>query len=66
MYPNVRAEFARRGLTLEVVSEKLSIATSTLSAKLRKTGVSLKEAKQIKEILGTDMSIEELFEEACE
>lgn len=65
MYPNVRAEFARRGLTLEVVSEKLNISISTLSLKMNKGGFTLKEAKQIKEILNTDIPLEELFEEAC-
>lgn len=64
MYPNVRAEFARLGLTLEDVSKALGVSIGTVSIKLRKGGFTLDEAKAIKSLIGTDMSIEELFEEA--
>lgn len=68
MYPNVRAEFARAGLTLESVAKELGISVGTLSVKLQgKFNVSLNEAKKIKEIIkrktGRDIPIEELFEE---
>ena len=65
MYPNLKAEFARRGFTLEMVAKRLGVALSTLSQKLR--GVypfTLNEAKKLKEILETDLPLEVLFEEA--
>ena len=64
MYPTLKAEFARRGLTLQMVADRLGIGVSTLSSKIRNGGFTLKEAKQIKEILETDIPIEVLFEEA--
>lgn len=66
MYPNVKAEFARRGLTLQTVADRMGISVSTLSTKMRFGGFTLKEAKQIKEILEVETPIEELFEEASE
>ena len=63
MYPNVRAEFARKKLTLEAVSEQMGITIGTLSAKLRGLyPLTLNEAKKIKEIIGTNMTIDDLFE----
>ena len=64
MYPNVKAEFARKNLNLSTVADKMGISVSTLSVKMRNGGFTLNEAKQIKEILETDISIEELFKEA--
>lgn len=65
MYPNVRAEMARRGLTLEPIARELDVTVSTLSLKLTgKYPVTLKEAKKIKEVLKTDIPLEILFEEA--
>lgn len=64
MYPNVKAEFARKGLTLQMVADRMGISVSTLSTKIRNGGFTLKEAKQIKEILEVNTPIEELFEEA--
>ena len=64
MYPNVRAELARKNLTLTMVSEKLNISLSTLSTQLKKGTITLKMARQIKELLETEMSLEELFTEA--
>lgn len=65
MYPNVKAEIARRGLTLEKISGIMGISISTLSGKLNgKYPFSLNEAKTVKTILGVDMPLEELFREA--
>ena len=66
MYLNLKGEIARKGWSFTVLCEKLSMATSTFSTKMKNGSFTLKEAKQIKEILGSDMSIEELFKEACE
>ena len=68
MYPNFRAECARKKLTLEKIVEELrkrgyKISVSHLSQKLAgKYPITLKEAKDLKEIIETDLSIEELFE----
>ena len=70
MYPNVKAEFARKDLTLEKVVAELkkrgiSMTIATLSQKLNgKYPITLDEAKAIKEITGADIPLEILFEEA--
>lgn len=65
MYPNVRAELARKGLTQEKVAERMGIADGTLSGKLNgRYQFTLNEARRLKEILETDIPIEELFKEA--
>jgi len=68
MYPNFRAECARKKLTLEKIVEELrkrgyKISVSHLSQKLTgKYPISLTEAKDLKEIVETDLTLEELFE----
>lgn len=70
MYPNVRAEMARKNLTQSDVVNELrkrgfSMVVPTFSAKMnKKFNFTFKEAVAIKEILGTDLPLEELFEEA--
>jgi hypothetical protein len=70
MYPNIRAEIARKNLTLADIVKELRkrgfrMTVPTLSQKLnKKFEFTLKEAKALKEILGTDIPIDELFEEA--
>lgn len=65
MYPNLKAEIARKMWSATVICEKLNMATSTFSTKMKNGTFTLREAKEIKKILETEMSIEELFEEAC-
>ena len=71
MYSNLRAEIARKNLTLEKMVEKLkergfNISVSMLSQKLNgKYEIYLKEAKALKEIVETDLPLDVLFEEAC-
>lgn len=70
MYPNFNAEYARKNFTLEKFVEELkkrgvSMTVSTLS--LKKTGkfpITLDEAKVFKEIVETNLPLDELFEEA--
>ena len=73
MYGNLKAEFARKGLTLEKVVAELSkrdikMRVATLSMKLNKQNkkfdFTLNEAVALKSILGVDTPIEELFKEA--
>lgn len=64
MYKNVKAEFARKGLTLELVAKELGITISTLSQKMNgKYPFTLNEAKAIKNVLEVDIPLEILFEE---
>lgn len=70
MYPNVRAEMVRRNLTQKDVVNELqkrgfTMVVPTFSAKLnKKYEFTFAEAVAIKKILGTEMSLEELFKEA--
>ena len=65
MYPNVRAEMARNKITQEEIAKHLDRALTTISLKLSgQYPITLTEAKKIKELLGCDMSLEELFKEA--
>lgn len=71
MYPNLKAEFARRNLTLERIVEKMkskdeekAMSIGTLSGKMRgQYPFTYDEAVFIKnDILETDIPLEELFE----
>lgn len=70
MYPNVRAEFARKNLTLAKAVEELeklgiNMNVTTLSLKLNgKYPFTFNEAKAIKAITGAEIPLEKLFEEA--
>lgn len=72
MYPNLNAEFARKGLTLEKAVEELdkrgiTMSVTTLSQKKNgKYPITLDEAKALKDITGADITLEELFEERVE
>lgn len=62
MYPNLRAELARKGWTNGKLAELLDMAPSNLSPKLNgKFDFTLSEARKIKNLLGVEMSIDELF-----
>ncbi len=66
MYPNLKAEFTRRGLIYEDVAPAIGVTVPTFSQKMTgKYPFTLNEAKTIqREVLKTDLSIEYLFEEA--
>lgn len=62
MFRNLEAELARSGLNKRDVALKLGCTPSTLSLKLNgKAPLSLLEAAKIKQIIGVDMALEELF-----
>ena len=66
MYPNLRAELARRGMTIKQLNKEMrkteKIAESTLFHKMTgKSEFTLAEAMQIKGILDTGLPIEVLF-----
>ena len=64
MYSNLRAEIARKNLTLEKIVEELKkrnikMTVAMLSLKLNgKYEIYLKEAKALKEIVETDLPID--------
>ncbi len=62
MYENLRAEIARKNMTLVDLSTATGIRYQTLSEKLRgNSQFTVKEAKAIKSALAVDMPIDELF-----
>lgn len=62
MFRNLNAEMARNGITGEYLAGKLGITQTTLSLKLNgKSELSLKQAAEIKSILGVDLPLEVLF-----
>ena len=68
MFPNLRAEMARKGLTQKDVVNELqkrgfTMVVPTFSAKFNgKYDFTFAEAVAIKDIVGTEISLEELFE----
>lgn len=62
MFCNLNAEMARKKVTISYLAEQLDITPTTLSMKLNgKSELSLKQAFQIKHILGVDIPLEVLF-----
>jgi len=62
MYSNVKAELARRNLTIVDLSNMTGIRYQTLVDKINgKYPMTFDEAKTIKEALGVDIPMEELF-----
>lgn len=67
MYSNLEAEMARFKITQAQLAKELGITATTLSLKLNgKSNLSLKECVKIKQILGTDESVDYLFAESNE
>ena len=66
MYRTAKSEMMRRGLTLGDIAPLMEISVGTLSLKLNgKYPITLSEAKRFKEIVKSDLPLEELFEVAC-
>ena len=69
MFPNLNAEYSRRGFTLERLSEEMDKrgckrTVSTLSQKLNgKYELTLNEAKVIRDIVAPQVSLDVLFSE---
>ena len=62
MYPNVRAEMARRNLSALDLSHKTGIRYQTLTLKLSgMSPVSIREAKAIRDAIDPKLTIDELF-----
>ncbi len=62
MYRNLEAEMVRAGLNKRELAKRFGCTPSTLSMKLNgKSSLSLAEAVKIKQIVGVDTPLEELF-----
>lgn len=62
MYPNLRAELARKDMSIPQLAEMTGMKTTTLYDKYNgRTAFTLDEACKIRDVLGLDMSIDELF-----
>ena len=67
MYRNLRAELARKGMTIKELSQKTDIPYSTLSPKLRGFGkIPVDMAVKIKKAMGINLPLEVLFDERTE
>lgn len=65
MFPNLKAEIARAGMTNQQVAERAGIKPVAFSNKMNgKYRFSLDEAIRIKKVLGDQYPIEYLFSEA--
>ena len=63
MYPNIKAELARKGMTIVDLSNATGIRYQTLSEKLRGNyAITVNEAMAIKDALKVKTPIEVLFE----
>lgn len=63
MFPNVRAEMARQGITLSVLAEKMEMGLTALSNRMNgKVPFTYDEAIEMKEILCPNFSLEYLME----
>lgn len=62
MYANVKAEMARKNMTIVDLSNATGIRYQTLADKIRGDSIlTVDEALKIKQAIGVDMPIEELF-----
>lgn len=62
MFPYLRGEMAMRRYTVSRLAKDLGISICSLSTKLNgKYSFTLDEAKKIKELLGTEKTLDELF-----
>jgi transcriptional regulator with XRE-family HTH domain len=63
MFPNLRAEMARRNISVHKLAKMIGMSDSTMADKWHgRTSFSLEHAIAIKNALGVDMELEELFQ----
>lgn len=62
MYPNLKAEMARKNINAKKLTEMTGMSISAFYDKLRgERSFTLEECVKIKEVLGVDIVIENLF-----
>ncbi len=67
MFPNLRAEIARKNLTMAEVADAIGLSVTHFSLKMNgKYGFTLAEAFAIKKFLKTKLSIDVLFQVSLE
>ena len=67
MFKNLRAEMVRRDIDVPKLAEMIGMKVSALYSRLNgSTVLSFADAVNIKQALGVDMTLEELFEERKE
>ncbi len=67
MFPNLRAEIVRKGLTMAEVADAIGLSVTHFSLKMNgKYGFTLAEAFAIKKFLKTKLSIDVLFQVSLE
>ena len=67
MFPNLRAEITRKGLTMAEVADAIGLSVTHFSLKMNgKYGFTLAEAFAIKKFLKTKLSIDVLFQVSLE
>lgn len=65
MYSNVKAELARKNMTMVNLSNSTGIRYQTLVDKVNgKFPITVEEAKKIKSALAVDIPLDELFEQS--
>lgn len=61
MYPNLKAELARRGLTVRKFAAQLGFDYAAFNSRIRNGGLRLSEAKTIRNALDPKLDFEYLF-----
>lgn len=62
MYPNLKAEMARRNITVQELSHRTGIPYTTLYPKLRgERPIKISDAEKIREAVGADLVLDVLF-----
>lgn len=65
MYPNLRAEIARKGMTVSELGQKIGMARTTIYDKYSgRTDFTLAEAVAVRTALNVDIPLDELFARA--
>ena len=63
MYSNLKAEIARKGWSITRLALNIGMSYQSLSQRMRGIiNFTLNEAKKIKAVLGTELSLDQLFE----
>ncbi|WP_300736891.1 helix-turn-helix transcriptional regulator [uncultured Dubosiella sp.] len=62
MYVNLRYELMVKGVSQKLLAQKIGMGSTTISEKMNgKQDFKLKECLEIKKILKTDLTVDELF-----
>lgn len=66
MYPNLKAELARRDITVAELAERTGINYQTLAKKISgKAPIAINEARIIRDAIDKELTVDYLFQEAA-